>query len=432
MLFFAKQSNDPKFRKTIIAIFAVILCLIFLIGYIIVATVTAIITSVCTFLVEDVSLVAAAVTAMDAARSAYVEEQMADYRNQRDPNGNPYRNVSLQWENGFSNNDKEILAMVSCSYYQNWDSVDMTPLSCWMVLKSITFRTTETGPYSCGGCLTRRVCNGHRSDMNDALDESFFHSDNDPECDNYSEVRYCPGDHYDLMVTASLPGCRNYDPDSGAIRDSISQWDYLIGCESSNPHSAVMESYLLAVEDTPEPSDWEGWSDLNIDWATLLVQTDWYELYGVIITPHGAVVTDVFRPTEDFVGNGQFVLPIASYTYISCHFGDPDGIDGSTHKGMDFAAPYGTPILAASDGVVVTTGFHPSWGNYVKIYHGQIDGQEIYTLYAHCSSLGVSAGQTVGAGQPIAYVGSTGASTGNHLHFEVYVNNTRVAPEGWL
>lgn len=54
------------------------------------------------------------------------------------------------------------------------------------------------------------------------------------------------------------------------------------------------------------------------------------------------------------------------------------------------------------------------------------------TLYAHCSSLGVSAGQTVTQGQTIAAVGSTGDSTGNHLHFEVYVNNTRVAPEGWL
>lgn len=61
-----------------------------------------------------------------------------------------------------------------------------------------------------------------------------------------------------------------------------------------------------------------------------------------------------------------------------------------------------------------------------------IVGNQIYTLYAHCSSLGVSAGQTVTQGQTIAAVGSTGDSTGNHLHFEVYVNNTRVAPEGWL
>ena len=117
---------------------------------------------------------------------------------------------------------------------------------------------------------------------------------------------------------------------------------------------------------------------------------------------------------------------------ISCHFGEPDGWTGAPHGGMDFAAGYGTPIYAAADGVVVKAGYHNSWGNYVKIYHGVVDGNQIYTLYAHCSSLGVSAGQTVTQGQTIAAVGSTGDSTGNHLHFEVYVNNTRVAPENWL
>ena len=148
--------------------------------------------------------------------------------------------------------------------------------------------------------------------------------------------------------------------------------------------------------------------------------------------------TDSFTPSEDYTGgitgsgNGTFIIPLASYSYISCHFGEPDGWTGAPHGGMDFAAGYGTPIYAAADGVVVKAGYHNSWGNYVKIYHGVVDGNQIYTLYAHCSSLGVSAGQTVTQGQTIAAVGSTGDSTGNHLHFEVYVNNTRVAPENWL
>lgn len=160
--------------------------------------------------------------------------------------------------------------------------------------------------------------------------------------------------------------------------------------------------------------------------------------YGVTVTQVGITNTDSFTPSEDYTGgitgsgNGTFIIPLASYSYISCHFGEPDGWTGAPHGGMDFAAGYGTPIYAAADGVVVKAGYHNSWGNYVKIYHGVVDGNQIYTLYAHCSSLGVSAGQTVTQGQTIAAVGSTGDSTGNHLHFEVYVNNTRVAPENWL
>ena len=72
-------------------------------------------------------------------------------------------------------------------------------------------------------------------------------------------------------------------------------------------------------------------------------------------------------------------------------------------------------------------------GSFGEIYHGtDAQGNKIYTLYAHASSLAATAGQTVTQGQTIAYVGSTGDSTGNHLHFEVYVNNTRVDPENWL
>ena len=146
------------------------------------------------------------------------------------------------------------------------------------------------------------------------------------------------------------------------------------------------------------------------------------DLYGVTVTQVGITNTDSFTPSEDYTGgitgsgNGTFIIPLASYSYISCHFGEPDGWTGAPHGGMDFAAGYGTPIYAAADGVVVKAGYHNSWGNYVKIYHGVVDGNQIYTLYAHCSSLGVSAGQTVTQGQTIAAVGSTGDSTGNHLH----------------
>ena len=240
-----------------------------------------------------------------------------------------------------------------------------------------------------------------------------------------------------MYVTARLPGCEDWSGESGATQQTVAQWDDL--CSSSyTGESEVMEQYLQKLQEATLNDDWEGWSEVNIEWSKLLYQTDWGELYGVTVTQVGITSTDNFTPSENYTGgitgsgNGTFITPLASYSYISCHFGEPDGWSGAPHGGMDFAAGYGTPIFAAADGVVVTAGYHYSWGNYVKIYHGVVDGNQIYTLYAHCSSLAVSAGQTVTQGQTIAAVGSTGDSTGNHLHFEVYVNSTRVAPENWL
>ena len=240
-----------------------------------------------------------------------------------------------------------------------------------------------------------------------------------------------------MYVTARLPGCENWNGESGATEQTVAQWEELCS-PSYTGESEVMEQYLQELQAATLNDDWEGWSEVNIEWTKVLYQTDWEDLYGVTVTQVGITNTDSFTPSEDYTGgitgsgNGTFIIPLASYSYISCHFGEPDGWTGAPHGGMDFAAGYGTPIYAAADGVVVKAGYHNSWGNYVKIYHGVVDGNQIYTLYAHCSSLGVSAGQTVTQGQTIAAVGSTGDSTGNHLHFEVYVNNTRVAPEGWL
>lgn len=105
--------------------------------------------------------------------------------------------------------------------------------------------------------------------------------------------------------------------------------------------------------------------------------------------------------------------------------------DGSYHGALDLCVSggtYGLNISAAESGVVVTASYHWSYGNYVLIDHGN----GLSTLYAHCSALAVSAGQSVSKGQTIAYVGSTGNSQGPHLHFEVRVNGTRVNPAGYI
>ena len=126
-----------------------------------------------------------------------------------------------------------------------------------------------------------------------------------------------------------------------------------------------------------------------------------------------------------YVSTGNFTWPIPGFTNISCNY-------SSSHRAIDVSGGgrniYGQPIVAADSGRVVTATYHYSYGNYVMIDHG--GGYS--TLYAHASSLAVSAGQTVTKGQVIAYVGSTGNSTGPHLHFEVRVNGTRQNPWNWF
>lgn len=121
--------------------------------------------------------------------------------------------------------------------------------------------------------------------------------------------------------------------------------------------------------------------------------------------------------------------PCPSCRTISSHFSASrlDPVTGSyyaAHKGTDIAAPTGTPVVAAAAGLVTAAGYSASMGNYVVISHG--DG--ITTRYYHNSRLAVSAGQSVTAGQVISYVGSTGWSTGPHLHFEVRINGTPYDP----
>lgn len=105
--------------------------------------------------------------------------------------------------------------------------------------------------------------------------------------------------------------------------------------------------------------------------------------------------------------------------------------DGSYHGALDlctYGGTYGKNISAAESGKVITASYHWSYGNYVVIDHGN----GLSTLYAHCSSLAVSSGQSVSKGQTIAYVGSTGNSSGPHLHFEVRINGSRVNPAGYI
>lgn len=98
------------------------------------------------------------------------------------------------------------------------------------------------------------------------------------------------------------------------------------------------------------------------------------------------------------------------------------------HQGIDLAAPTGTPIYATADGTVSRANWFSSYGNYIAIEHGA----DLQTRYAHLSRIAVSAGETVKKGDLIGYVGSTGRSTGPHLHYEVRVNGVAVDPTPYL
>ena len=131
-------------------------------------------------------------------------------------------------------------------------------------------------------------------------------------------------------------------------------------------------------------------------------------------------------PSTPSYGGGGFCWPAPSYTRISDDYGyriHPILNVQQFHSGIDMAAPGGSPILAATDGVVVAATYNATMGNH---------GNGLYTIYMHASALYVSAGQTVSKGQNIAAVGTTGRSTGNHLHFSVRLNGSYVNPWNYL
>ena len=130
---------------------------------------------------------------------------------------------------------------------------------------------------------------------------------------------------------------------------------------------------------------------------------------------------------NNVVSESGFMWPLPGYYNLSSLFaGRIHPITGKPqhHTGIDIPAPSGTDILAAKSGVVTTSTYNNSYGNYVVVSHS--DGTS--TLYAHMNRRNATVGQTVSQGQVIGYVGTTGSSTGNHLHLEVRVNGSRVDP----
>lgn len=142
-----------------------------------------------------------------------------------------------------------------------------------------------------------------------------------------------------------------------------------------------------------------------------------------------AAGTTVSEPSTATPSNAGLIWPTTSYT-VSSKYGwrlHPIWKVQKFHAGIDISVSYGQPIYAAASGTVTVATLSSSYGNYVMINHGN----GLYTLYAHMSSMAVSAGASVTQGQVIGYVGSTGWSTGPHLHYEVRVNGSTTDPQSY-
>lgn len=151
-------------------------------------------------------------------------------------------------------------------------------------------------------------------------------------------------------------------------------------------------------------------NDIPIDSFPFL-DTNHFSVFTSIETPYDPISPD----DESYIGNAMvFPLPTGSFRRSRSF--------GTGHDGVDLAAPEGTPIYAADSGVVTAATYSDSEGYYITIDHGG----NVFTTYAHCNTLTVSVGETVEQGQTIATVGSTGWSTGNHLHFEIQVDGVSV------
>ena len=192
------------------------------------------------------------------------------------------------------------------------------------------------------------------------------------------------------------------------------------------------------VDTTPEPTEDEPDPELVTE----------YVLHIMVSSKSVDALADLYRFTQDqrdilhqllseemrpsllalcggtTVADGELCWPLPGHTYISCHFGEVDAFGNAGHRGTDIPAPEGTPILAAHSGTVLVSGWNDSYGNQVLLD----SGTGLSTRYAHMTAFIVTSGQTVTAGQTLGYVGSTGDSTGNHLHFEVMLNGGLTDP----
>ena len=203
--------------------------------------------------------------------------------------------------------------------------------------------------------------------------------------------------------------------------------------EDGNPTTTEITETVLVIELTHKTPD-EMAADYHFTtrqntYLQLLQDPQYEELWAELLGGFAQGGGELMNPDSTRIPTGTLQWPLPVAGTITSQFGhrvDPITGEVSSHTGTDIACAEGTPILAAADGTVTVANGLDSWGGsygyYIQIDHG--GGLE--TLYAHCSSICVTTGQQVQAGQVIGYVGHTGRVTGNHLHLEVHTNGSRI------
>ena len=203
--------------------------------------------------------------------------------------------------------------------------------------------------------------------------------------------------------------------------------------DDGNPTTTEITETVLVIELTHKTPD-EMAADYHFttrqnSYLQLLQDPQYEELWTELLGGFAQGGGELMNPDSTRIPTGTLQWPLPVAGTITSQFGhrvDPITGEVSSHTGTDIACAEGTPILATADGVVTVANGLDSWGGsygyYIQIDHG--GGLE--TLYAHCSSICVTTGQQVQAGQVIGYVGHTGRATGSHLHLETRANGTRV------
>jgi len=201
--------------------------------------------------------------------------------------------------------------------------------------------------------------------------------------------------------------------------------------EDGNPTTTEITETVLVIElthKTPDEMAADHFTTRQNTYLQLLQDPQYEELWAELLGGFAQGGGELMNPDSTRIPTGTLQWPLPVAGTITSQFGhrvDPITGEVSSHTGTDIACAEGTPILAAADGIVIVANGLDSWGGsygyYIQIDHG--GGLE--TLYAHCSSICVTTGQQVQAGEVIGYVGHTGRATGNHLHFEVHINGVR-------
>lgn len=167
--------------------------------------------------------------------------------------------------------------------------------------------------------------------------------------------------------------------------------------------------------------------------ASATAETVAEDLPPIVASTQTYTVPAVASPTAARDGWGVTEFDLIQFPIISSATSDCFGCRGGSHMGTDYVPGGGTPVVAIADGWVSQAGYNGCYGNSVTIEH-VLDGRAVTSVYGHMQddSLQVSAGQQVQVGQLLGSVGTTGCSTGNHLHLEIHVSGIPVDPEPWL